>query len=410
MKEKEHRLAAVDLGSTKTRIAIAELVEEVDGVSPLRFLGLGEAESVGWRKGTISDLDEVTLAVKEASERAEKASGVPVESAVVGVGGPHVQGASTGCGLTLSLRPRKLTRHDVRRVMETARDVPLSRDREILHLVPKEFVLDAQHGIHEPIGLEASYLGVEAQIISGSVTATRNVVTAVNRAGIVVEATVFEALAAGEEVLSDEERELGALVVDLGGGSSELVAYHKGGLRVASVIPIGGDHFTNDIAVGLQTPFSDAELLKRTMGSVLSSQCSVTALVEIPGIGDRPARFVPHRMLAEILESRAEELLDLILADLRHANLEGNLEAGVVLCGGGAHLGGMCDLAEQVLGAPARLGLPPKMVDMPPEIELPEYATLVGLLFYAQRLSKLRASAQDPNLATPWKRFIAGKR
>lgn len=408
-KDKNRYLAALDLGSSKTRVLISELLDRGDAPSRLRFLGFGEADSQGWHKGSLADLDGVTHSIKEAVEQAEQMAGVAVESVVAGVGGPHIQGASTNCGVTVSLRPRELTRDDVRRVMETARDVPLSKDREVLHLVPEEFVLDSQRGIQDPIGMQASYLAVKAHIISGSAMASSNVVTAVNRAGILVEATVFEALAAAEEVLSEEERELGALVIVLGGGSTEMAAYRQGGLCLVSVIPIGGDHFTNDVAVGLHTPVRDAEVLKKTLGSVLSGQSSDSTSVEVPGLSDRPSRFVPHRALSEILQSRAEELLGLIHDELRRSRLDRRLGAGVVLCGGGARLGGMCDLAEQILGVPVRLGLPPKIVGMPEELDSPEYATLVGLLLYGHRVWKLRSAAQHRTAGSRWKSLIAGR-
>ncbi|MBI2816139.1 MAG: cell division protein FtsA [Acidobacteria bacterium] len=408
-KQQDH-VAALDLGSAKTRVLISELLGgNGDGASRLRFAGFGEVESRGWRKGSITDLGEVTACVKEASEQAEKMAGVAVESAVAGIGGPHIQGVSASCGLTVSLRPRELTREDIRRLMDTAKDVPLSRDREILHLVPEEFVLDSHHGIQDPIGMQASYLAVKAHIITGSMMAAANIVTAVNRAGILVETTVFEALAAAEEVLSNEERELGALVIVLGGGTTEIAAYQHGSLRLASVIPVGGDHFTNDVGVGLHTSVTDAEILKQTMGSVLSKQSSHVSSIEVPGLSDQQSRFVPHRALSEILESRAEELLCLIRDELRRSGLDRGLGAGAVLCGGGARLGGICDLTEQVLGTPARLGLPPKIIDMPEELDSPEYATVVGLLLYAYRLWRMRNPARSRSTGSRWKMLLAGR-
>jgi cell division protein FtsA len=409
MNKNKNRVAALDLGSTKTRALVAELREGIEGPAGVRFLGYGEAQSEGWRKGSVADSEAVTRKAKEAIERAEKAAGGQVESVVVGVGGPHITGASTSCGLTLSLEPRELTRDDVRRVMETARDIALAKDREILHLLPEEFALDSQQGILDPIGMQGSYLAVKAHIVSGSAAAAANVVAAVNRAGVLVETTVFEALAAGEEVLTDEERELGALVLLLGSGSTELAAYRHGSLRLAAVVPIGGDHFTNDVAVGLHATPSDAEILKITMGSVLSRESNEATQVEVPVPGSGSI-FVPLRLLSEILESRAEELLGLVRDELRRASLYHRLEAGVVLCGGGARLGGLCDLTEQILGAPARLGLPPRIVDMPEEMESPEHATIVGLILYAQRLWMIRNAAQVKTPERGWKNLIAGSR
>jgi cell division protein FtsA len=409
MNMNKNRVAAIDLGSSKSRVLIAELKDGIEGPAGVRFFGYGEALSEGWRKGNVADPEAVTRTAKEAIERAEKDAGGQVESVVVGVGGPHITGASTSCGLTLSLEPRELTREDVRRVMETARDVPLAKDREILHLVPEEFTLDSLQDILDPIGMQGCYLAVKAHIVSGSAAAAANVVAAVNRAGVLVETTVFEALAAGEHVLTDEERELGALVLLLGSGSTELAAYRHGSLRLAAVVPIGGDHFTNDVAVGLHAAPGDAEILKNTMGSVLPKESNAATQVEVPLPGGGSG-FVPLRLLSEILESRAEELLGLIRDELRRASLYHRLEAGVVLCGGGARLGGLCDLTEQLIGAPARIGLPPRIKNMPEQIESPEHATIVGLILYAQKLWMMRNASQQNTPERGWKNLIAGSR
>ena len=409
-KEQTQHLCAIDLGSSATRVLVAEILGSGDGPADLRYLGYGEVEAEGWKKGSIVDLDDVAVTVKEAAGQAERMSGITIESALVGVGGPQIQGASASCGLTLSLRPRELTRDDVRRVMETARQVPLAKDREILHLLPEDFTLDAQRGIRDPIGMEGSYLGVKAQVITGSENASSNVVAAVNRAGIVVETTVYEALATAEEVIDDEEREQGVLVVVLGGGSCDLVAYRHGTLHMAAVIPIGGDHFTNDVAMGLHTSVRDGEVLKTSMGSVLTNECKEGTTIEVPRVGDRPPRFLPLRSLCTILEYRAAELCGLIQDELQRFGLHRALGGGIVLCGGGARLGGLCDFAEKYFQAPVRLGLPPRIKNMPESLYSPEHATLLGLALYSQRLWRIRNAAQNRNIGNRWLRLIAGRR
>ena len=403
-------LAALDLGSSKTRALMAEVVDAGESASQLRFLGLGEVASQGWHKGTIADLEQVTRSVKEAVGQAEAAAHLPLESAVVGVGGPQIQGASVSNGLTFPSGPRELNRHDVRRAMETALDIPMTKDREVLHVIQEEFVLDSRRGILDPIGMQGSTLAVRAHVITGSVAANQNAVTAVNRAGVLVETTVFEAYAAAEEVLTDQEQELGALVADLGAGSCELVAYRRRGLRMAAVVPIGGDHFTNDVALGLHIAPRDAEIIKKTFGFVLTGESNEGTSIEVPGLGDRPSWFVPQRTLTQILGLRAEELLGLVLDHILRCGLDQQLGAGLVLCGGGARVGGMCDLAEQVLGLPARLGLPPKIAEMPEALDAPEYATLLGLLLYAHRLWRQRSAAPNRSLGSRWWSLMAGRR
>ena len=439
MNRERNHLVAVDLGSTFTRTLVAEVLDSGEDASQLRFLGFGEAESQGWRKGTIAHLDPVSSSVKESVGQAEAMAGVSVESAVVGIGGPHIQGLSSRASLTLSSRPRQVSREDVRRVIESARHLSLPQDREILHMVPQEFSLDAQSGIRDPIGMQASRLEVQVYLLTGSVAASQSVVTAVNRAGIVVETVVAEAFAVGEAVVTPAERELGAWVVVLGGGSCEMVAYYQGGLRMAAVIPIGGDHFTNDVAVGLHTGLPEAEAVKKTFGSVFSLGSHDGISFEVPGLGNQPSRLVPRQTLMAILEPRAQELLGFALEELRRCGLEQRLGAGIVLSGGGARLHGICDLAEQMFSVPARLGLPSyahaaegnreqgtgnreqatagvaaseglplRIVDLPETLDSPEYATLVGLLLYGFRVRRLR-TAQRRTLPRRWKGILGRK-
>ena len=401
-------LVSLDLGSTTTRAVVTAVLNFAEEPASLRFLGFGEVSSQGWRKGNIADLDQVARSIQQAVKQAEAAAGVSVEAAVVGIGGPQVQGLSSRLGWTLSPHPREVSREDVRRLMETARNIPLPKDRELLHLVPQEFVLDSQEGIRDPIGMQGSHLEAKVHLITSSVSASQNLVNAVNRAGILVETLVLEALAVGESVSSPEERELGTLVAVCGGSSCEAVAYHRDGIRLSVSIPIGGDHFTGDVAVGLHTPLADAEIVKKTFGSVSPSGGHEGASFEVPGVGSHPSRFVSRRTLLEILEPRAQELLTFARQELRRCGLEQNLGGGVILAGGVARLHGMCGLAEQLFGTPARIGLPLKIRDLPETLDSPEYTTAVGLLLYGQRVRRLRAPRHQP-LASRWKDFLGRK-
>jgi cell division protein FtsA len=415
--EKEF-LAALDLGSTKTRVLLAE-VRRDDGAAPLRFAGYGEAESQGWRKGVVADLEAAAGSVRKAVEQAEAEAGAAVESAIVGIGGPHVQGISSRAGLPLAVRPREITRDDVRRVMESARSLPLPEGREILHMVPQEFTLDAHSGVHDPIGMQAHSLAVQAHLVTGSIAASQSVVSAVNRAGILVETVVAEAFAVGEAVLTEEEQELGALIAVLGSGSTELAAYHQGGLRMSAGIPVGGDHFTNDVAIGLHTPPAEAEVIKTMFGSVYTAGGHDGVSIEVPGLANRPARMAPRQELLEILNARAQELLGLAVEEMRRADLDPHLGAGAVLLGGGARLSGLCDLTEQVFAGPARIGLPSDVLaqegllagslDLPAYLDGPEHTTVMALLFYGLRLRQNRLGRRVRTEPKGWKGILGRK-
>jgi cell division protein FtsA len=409
-------LAAMDLGSARTRVLVAEVPPGEE--SRLRFAALGEVESKGWRKGAVIDLDAVTDSVRAAVMQAEAQAGVPLESAVVGIGGAHIQGVTSRAGLPLAAKPREITRDDVRRVMEAARGLPLPDDREVLHMLPQEFALDNQTGVRDPIGMHGRSLAVQVHLVTGSVAASQGVVTAVNRAGLIVETVVAEAFAVGEAVLTQEERELGSLVALLGGGSTEFAAYSQGSLWMSAGIPVGGDHFTNDIAIGLHTPTPEAENIKLMFGSVYADWSHDGVSFEVPGLGNRPARMVPRQTLHDILAPRAQEVFGLAADELRRADLPPHLGAGLVLAGGGARLHGLCDLAEHTFSSPARIGLPsealtqdglpPNLLDLPDVLNTPEYTVSVALLLYAYRLRSHRA-ARERTASKSWRNVLGRK-
>ena len=299
-------ITALDLGSTKTCVLMCQLSEK----SKLGVAGLGVAESKGWRKGIIVNLDSAVLSVKKAVEAAEDAAGVSVDSAYIGVGGPHIRGVNSRGALPLGPRSREVTSEDVRRVFEIARGVSMPPDRTLVFAKPQEYLLDSQNGIRHPLRMVGSRLEVNVHLVTGSTVAHENVVSAVQGTGIKVEDTVFEALAAAESCLTADERELGAALIDIGGGSSDLVVYCKGSVRQTAVIPVGGEHFTNDIAVGLRTPIPEAEKMKLAWGERGPDEPQDAAL-EVPSVGERPARMVSYAKLSEIIEPRAAELLEL---------------------------------------------------------------------------------------------------
>jgi cell division protein FtsA len=391
MNQKPEHLAVLDVGNSKTRALVAEIPHSnSDDPSRLRFLGFGEAESQGWHKGNLVDIGQASASIREAVEQAGHAAGVVIESAAVGIGGLHLQGISSRAGIQLASRPREILREDVLKVMQDARNVPLAPDRDILHLVAKEFVLDSQEGIRDPVGMVGAHLEVRVHILTHSAAAGQNLVTAVNRAGILVETLVGEAFACGEAVPSEEERELGVVVAILGGPGCEIAAYAQGGLCLANALPVGGDHFTGDMAIGLHTSRVDAEAIKKTFGSVFPGWSHDGTSFEVPGMGHQPSRLISHHVLRQILEPRALELFALLRGELRRRSLEDQLTAGVILSGGGARLAGLCDLAERILEMPARLGLPPRIQRLPEHLDFPEYATLVSLAHYGMRVRQQR--------------------
>ena len=291
-KPNSNLLTAIDLGSAKTCVTVAEITQE-----GLRYRGQGIAESRGTRRGVIVDLEKATASVQKAVDEAEKAVEAPIEGAVVGVAGPHVRGVNSQGGISLGSRPREITREDIRQAVEKARGIPLPADRQPLHLLPQEYIVDEQSGIQDPLGMIGKTLEVRVHVATASSSATQNIVTALNRAGIHVDDTVFEPLAAADAVLRNDERELGVCLADIGAGSTDLIVFHEGAVQHTGVVPIGGDHFTNDVAVGLRTPLADAEKIKRQFGCAVVTQIPEGNEVEVPSVGDKPSRLMGQRLL-----------------------------------------------------------------------------------------------------------------
>lgn len=385
----QHFVTAIDVGSAKTCALVAEVTD-----NGLRYRGHGLAESRGSRKGVICDLEKAVASIQKAVEQAEDSSGTAIEHALLGVAGGHVRGVNSHGGLNFGTRAREIARDEIKSAVDKARAIPLPSDREILHLLPQDFILDDQGGVHDPLGMMAMRLEVRVHMVTAAASATQNVVTAVNRAGVQVDDTVFEPLACAEAVLRNDERELGVCLVDIGAGSSSLIVFQEGAVIHTAVIPIGGDHFTSDLSVGLCTPLVEAEKIKKMYGNVVVTLVPEANEVEVPSVGDRPSRLIPQRMVGEILEPRARELFEMLRDNLRHS---GTLEAcvgGVVLSGGGSRLAGIFDVAESVLRRPVRLSWPTPLPKMPSTLAEPEFATILGMALYAHR-SRIARGIQD---------------
>jgi cell division protein FtsA len=402
LSKKDRYIIGLDVGSTKTCALIAEVDEE-----QVKFLALGAAESKGLRKGLIVNLDSTVSSIRRAVEEAEGVANVPVESAVIGVAGGHVRGVNSRGGVTLGHRARDVERDDVRRAIDAARNITLPEDREVLHVLPHEFTVDAQDGIRDAVGMVGQRLEANVHLVTSSIAATQNLVTAANRAGILVHDTVLEPLASAESCLTQDERELGCCLLDIGGGTTELIVYGGGVVRHTSAVPVGGDHFTNDLAVGLRTPIPEAERIKRRHGYAASSLLHEDTSIEIASVGDRPPRVIFAHMLTDIIEPRSMELLALIRDDLQRAGLDGQIPAGFVLAGGGARLNGLVDLAEDSFHLPVRIAEPKGLADLPEQVAQPEYATVVGLVMYGAK-TRRNATQRAGNLVSKLKSMFAG--
>ena len=401
-------ITVLDAGSQKSVVLVAEVA---DGV--LRYRGHGVEQSAGMRKGLIAELGPAAEAINRAALTAERTAKATIETAVVGIGGMHVRGINSRGGISMGSRMREITREEIRAAVDRARSVPLPPDREVMHLLPQEFILDDQAGIHDPIGMVGNRLEVNLHLSTCSGGIAQSVITCANRAGLEVEDTVFEGIAAAEAVLSADERELGVCIADIGASTTELAVYFEGSIAHTSVLPIGGDHFTNDLAVGLHVSVEEAEYLKRMYGNCVVTSVPQMAEIEIGGNLNgisgpgQPARLVRQRFLAEILEPRARELFTMLRDNLRNGGVLEALGAGCVLTGGGANLVGLLDNAESLLRVPARVGSPVPLSRMPPELVKPEFAAAIGMLLYTHR-TQIRRLGEDRGLKAKLRSIFAG--
>lgn len=384
MARNDPHIVGLDLGTTEVRAIIGEVV----GEGRLEVVGIGRAESRGVRKGVVVNLEVTTDAVRRAIEEAELMSGVQIDSAYVGIGGAQVKGHNSRGVIAVSRRNREIGRADVDRVIEQARSIALPADREIIDVIPQEFTVDGQDGIINPLGFLGMRLEAAVHLVSSPITARQNVITSVNRGGILVLDTVLEHWASAEAVLTEDEKEFGTALVDIGGETTNLAIYFRGAVQHTAVLPIGGSHFTSDIAVGLRTPIPEAERIKRSFGcaiSTLMDDHERSTAVEVPSVGGRPPRMLSRQVLCEILQPRAEEIFSHVYEEIEKNGFDRQLSSGVVIVGGGALMDGTIEIAEHVLDLPARCGMPRGIGGLSGEIASPTFATAAGLLLYGYR-------------------------
>jgi cell division protein FtsA len=384
---KERYLVGLDVGTSKITAIVGEMMED----GGLDVIGIGTAESRGIKRGLVVNLEAAVESIRRATEEAELTAGIEIDSVHLALSGAHVKGFNSRGVVAVAGKNREITREDVRRAIDAAKAVALPSGREILHVLPQDFVVDEQDGIGAPVGMTGSRLEVNVHIITGNASSTQNVVACVNRAGMEVVETVLEQLAASEAVLTPDERELGVALVDIGGGTTDFAIFERGSLWHTGVISVGGDHFTNDIAVGLRTPVPDAERVKRRCGCALSLMVGEDEVMEVASVGGRKPRIMARRILSEILQPRAEEIFHLLWDEIRRAGYEKSLHSGIVLTGGGAMLDGMAEIAEQIFDLPIRRGTPTGVGGLTDHINSPAYATAVGLVMYAHRNQSLNA-------------------
>ena len=374
-------ITGLDVGTTKICAIIAEQTPH----GGLNVIGVGTSPSRGLRKGVVVNIDSTVEAIKKAVDEAEAMAGVEVESVFAGVAGGHIRGLNSRGVVAVSGRDKEVSPTDVERALEAARAINLPPDREIIHVLPQSFVVDDQDGVREPIGMSGVRLEVEVHIVTGAGMSIQNVIRSVNRAGLTVQDIVLQPLASSEAILSADEKELGVLLVDMGGGTTDVALFRGGAIWYTAVLALGGDHITNDIAVGLRTPTAEAEQLKKRDGCALTALVHEDETVEVPSVGGRKPRVLSRQILSEIIQPRVEEILTLVARDLARAGLQDAATAGVVVTGGTCLLEGVPELAEQVFDLPVRRGIPEGVGGLAEVVRSPIYATGVGLAVHGAR-------------------------
>jgi len=374
-------IVGLDIGTTKVCAVVGELRH--DGIE---IIGIGSHPSEGLRKGVVVNIEKTVNSIKEAIEEAETMAGCEISSVYAGIAGGHIKGFNSHG--VIALKEREVTAKDIDRVIEAASAVAIPMDREVIHVLTQEFIVDEQDGILDPLGMAGVRLEAKIHIVTGAVTSAQNIIKCANRAGLDVCDIVLESLASNEAVLSDEERNLGVALVDFGGGTTDVAVFSRGTIKHTSVLALGGDNLTYDISIGLRTPKVEAEKIKVKYGCALSSMIGKDETIEVPGVGGRKPRVLSRQILGEILEPRVEEVFTLVQEELVRAGYDSMINSGVVITGGSAELPGVPELAEQIFNVPARTGYPQGISGLVEIVNKPMYATAVGLVLYGAKRAK----------------------
>ncbi len=377
-------IAGLDIGTTK----ICAVIAEIDDEDHMHILGMGQVPSRGLRRGIVVNVSEATTAIGEAVARAEQAAQMPMQSAYVGVAGAHIA-ATPSRGVVAISRGRSITEEDVERALEAARAIAIPHNREIIHTLPRSFTVDEQEGVRDPVGMFAYRLEVDAQVITGASTSLQNLIRCIHAHGIEIEELVLQPLASGMAVLTSAEQEMGVALADIGGGTTDIAIFLDGALWHTVVLDVGGNHMTQDVAIGLRAPFQTAEELKIRYGHAIPERVAADEELSAALFGDGGIQPVSRRFLSEILQARAEEILEFVLREVKRSGYDGLLPAGLVLTGGVAQMTGLRELSREVLQLPVRIGAPNGIAEG--ELANPAYATAIGLLQWGRQQRHLRA-------------------
>jgi cell division protein FtsA len=386
-------VVGLDVGTTK----ICAVVGQIDDDGAIDIIGIGVHPSKGLRKGVVVNIDSTVESIQKAVHEAELMSGVQIDSAFVGIAGGHIKGFNSRGVIAISGKGREVTQADADRVIDAAKAVALPVDREVIHVLPQEFIIDDQGGIKEPLGMSGVRLEAEVHIVTAAVTSAQNIIKCVNRAEIEVSDIVLEQLASAEATLLPDEKELGVVLLDIGGGTTGMAIFLRGSIWHSSVISLGGEHITNDIAIGLRTPSHEAEEIKKKYGCAMTSLVKGDETIEVPSVGGRKARVLSRQLLCEIVQPRVEEIFSLVNREIQKTGYEDAIAAGIVVTGGTSKMEGMAELAEQIFDLPVRMGVPKGVGGLVDVISSPQYATGVGLVLYgaAHRTQRRFRKASD---------------
>jgi cell division protein FtsA len=393
---KKDFVVGLDIGTTKICCIVGEIVE--GGPHPIiDIIGIGTAPSTGLRKGVVVNIDSTVESISKAVEEAELMAGVEISTVYAGIAGGHIKSFnSTG---VVAVKDKEITQHDVNRVIDAAKAVAIPMDREVIHIIPQEFIIDDQDGIRDPIGMSGVRLEAKVHIVTGAVSSAQNIIKCANKAGLNVAEICLQPIASSEAVLSQDELELGVVLVDIGGGTSDIAIFREGSVVHTGVLAIGGNHLTNDIAVGLRTPQHDAEKIKIRHGLAMAALVKPDETLEVAGVGGRKSRTLSRRLLAEIIEPRVEEIFSLIQREVMQSGYQDLLSAGVVITGGSTLLEGMCEMAEEIFEMPVKRGNPTNVGGLRDVVNSPKFATGVGLLKYgAKSVLKTKFPIREKNI------------
>ena len=379
-------IVGLDIGTSKVAAIVGELASD----GSIEIIGIGSTPSKGLKKGVVVNLESTVQSIQKAIEEAELMAGCQIKSVFAGIAGSHIRSLNSH-GI-VAIRDKEVTKYDIDRVIDSAQAVAIPADQKILHILPQEFVIDLQDGIKEPIGMSGIRLEAKVHMVTGSVSASQNIIKCIRRCGLEVEDIVLEQLASCNSVLTEDEKELGVCLIDIGGGTTDIAIFVEGAIKHTAVIPIAGDQVTNDIAVALRTPTINAEEIKRKYACALTQLASVDGIIEVPSIGDRAPRNISMQNLAEIIEPRYEELMLLVQSELRRSGNEELIAAGIVLTGGSSKVMGLIELAEEIFHMPVRMGGPQNVTGLTEVVKNPIHSTGVGLLMYGREHQNLNRS------------------